>query len=280
VNLGVLRNREVGAMILGGVYVFVVLFFLWFPIMFALGNSFMVPEEMFSSQPHVIPHHPTLHSYFRAVQVAPLFTFLRNSAFVSLGITLGELLVSSMAAYAFVFLHFPGRNLLFFFTLATMMVPWEVTLIPNYLTMVRIGWLDTYAGLIVPFLANAFGIFLLRQAFLQIPRELIEAAKIDGASHCWIYLRLVLPLAQPALATLGVYVFLTAWNLYLWPLILTNDESMRTVQIGIGMLQFQEFSEWNVVLAGIVIVLLPSLFALVVGLRYLISGLTTGALKG
>ncbi|MBE3596972.1 MAG: carbohydrate ABC transporter permease [Hydrogenibacillus sp.] len=240
----------------------------------------MSAEEMLSGRPHLIPERPTLANYAKALEAAPLVRFVENSAIVSVAVTVGQLITASLAAYAFAFLRFPGRNLLFFVYLSTMMIPWEVAIIPNYLTVVRLEWLDTYQGLIVPFLANAFGVFLLRQAFLQIPKDVLDAAKIDGASHFWTYARIALPTARPAIATLGVYTFLVTWNMYLWPLIITSDEKMRTVQIGVGMLQFQEFSEWNVVLAGIVIVLLPSLAVLIFGLRSLIGGLTAGALKG
>lgn len=254
--------------------------FVLFPIVFTVATSLMSPEEMLSGHPHLLPEQPTLANYARALAGAPLLRFIENSFLVSAAVTAGQLVSASLAAYAFVFLRFPGRTAFFFVVLATMMIPWEVTLIPNYLTMVRLDWLDTYQGLIVPFLAGAFGIFLLRQAFLQIPMEVVEAAKIDGASHFWTFARVVVPMARPGLLTLGAYTFLTTWNMYLWPLILTNDEAMRTVQIGVGMLMFQEFTEWNTVLAGIVIVLLPSVIALALGLRFLIGGLGAGALKG
>ena len=137
-----------------------------------------------------------------------------------------------------------------------------------------------FSRLIVPFLASAFGVFLLRQLFMQLPAELFEAARIDGCGHARIFLQLVLPLACPALATLGVYAFLNTWNSYLWPLLVTNGKEMRTVQIGITMLQWEESMSWNLVLAGVSLVLLPSLLLLVFGLRQLVRGITAGAVKG
>lgn len=153
-------------------------------------------------------------------------------------------------------------------------------MIPNYLTIKNWNLLDSYTGLIIPFLASAFGTFLLRQSFLQLPRELFEAARIDGCGHIRIFLSLVLPLSTPAIATLGVYSFLNHWNMYLWPLLITNKEEMRTVQIGISMLQFAEMTSWNLVLAGVVTVLIPSLLLLILGLKPLVRGITAGALKG
>ena len=135
-------------------------------------------------------------------------------------------------------------------------------MIPNYLTVKSLNWLDTYQGLIIPFLATAFGTFLLRQTFLQPPKELFEAARVDGCGHVRIFLSMVLPLSIPGIATLGVYSFLNHWNMYLWPLLTTNRVEMRTVQIGIGMLQFEEMNSWNLILSGVLLLLLPSLLLL------------------
>ena len=153
-------------------------------------------------------------------------------------------------------------------------------MIPNYLTVKSLNWLDTYQGLIIPFLATAFGTFLLRQTFLQLPKELFEAARVDGCGHVRIFLSMVLPLSIPGIATLGVYSFLNHWNMYLWPLLTTNRVEMRTVQIGIGMLQFEEMNSWNLILSGVLLLLLPSLLLLALGLKPLVRGITAGALKG
>ncbi|MDT9724078.1 carbohydrate ABC transporter permease [Xylanibacillus composti] len=240
----------------------------------------MTAGELDVYPPRWLPSSIQLDNYREVAALVPIRKFIQNSFIVSLGIMIGQCLISSMAAYAFVFIRFPGRATLFALVLATMMVPWEVTIIPNFLTVRALGWLDSYAGLIVPLLANAFGIFLLRQAFLQLPSELFEAAKIDGCGHIRMFLTLALPLSRPVLATLCVYVFLNAWNQYLWPLLITNDPGMRTVQIGITMLQWEEAQSWNLVLSGVVLVLLPSLLLLVFGLKQLVQGITAGAIKG
>ncbi|MCM3268387.1 carbohydrate ABC transporter permease [Paenibacillus elgii] len=251
-----------------------------YPILYTVAASFMTNAESASYPPKLLPGSLHWENYIQVLKQIPVGQFIANSFLVSGTIMLGQLVTASLAAYAFAYMRFPGKSFLFALFLSTMMIPWEVTIIPNYLTVKSWGWLDSYQGLIVPFLATAFGTFLLRQFFLQLPRELFEAAKIDGCGHLRSFIRLVLPLAKPALATLGVYSFLSNWNMYLWPLLVTNGQSMRTVQIGISMLQFEELTYWNVVLAGVVTVLLPSLVLLLLGLKQLVRGMTAGAIKG
>ncbi|HEY2492494.1 MAG TPA: carbohydrate ABC transporter permease [Paenibacillus sp.] len=253
---------------------------LLFPLLYTLSSSFMTSNESAAYPPRLFPEALRFENYSQVLNTIPIMRFIQNSFVVSSFIMLGQLLTASTAAYAFAFLRFPGKTILFSIFLSTMMIPWEVTMIPNYLTIKNWNLLDSYTGLILPFLASAFGTFLLRQSFLQLPRELFEAAKIDGCGHIRIFTSLVLPLSTPMLATLGVYSFLNHWNMYLWPLLITNKEEMRTVQIGISMLQFEEMTAWNLVFAGIIMVLLPSLLLLVLGLKPLVRGITAGALKG
>ncbi|NEW04580.1 carbohydrate ABC transporter permease [Paenibacillus sp. SYP-B3998] len=251
-----------------------------YPIFYTFTATFMTPAEASSYPPRFWPSSFYIGSILDVIKLVPIGTFMTNSLIVSITIMLGQLLTASMAAYAFANISFKGKAFIFAIFMATMMIPWEVTIIPNYLTVKKWDWLDSMQGLTIPFLASAFGTFLLRQFFLQLPRELFEAAKLDGCGHIRCFLRLVLPLSRPALATLAVYSFLSSWNMYLWPLLITNSEKMRTVQIGIAMLQFEELTVWNLVLAGVTIVLLPSLLLLVLGLKQLVRGLTAGAVKG
>ncbi len=251
-----------------------------FPLLYTLSSSFMTNGESATYPPRMLPSHLNWDNYLNVIQTIPVMRFIGNSFIVSSLIMLGQIITASTAAYAFAFLRFPGKTFLFALFLATMMIPWEVIMIPNYLTIKNWNLLDSYTGLIIPFVASAFGTFLLRQSFLQLPGELFEAARIDGCGHIRIFLSLVLPLSTPAIATLGVYSFLNHWNMYLWPLLITNKEEMRTVQIGISMLQFEEMTSWNLVLAGVVTVLIPSLLLLVLGLKPLVRGITAGALKG
>lgn len=251
-----------------------------FPLLFAASTSLKSGAELGRYPPSLWPQAPSLDNYADALTKAPLGRFLLNSAVQSSVVTLGQLLTSSLAAFAFAFIDFPARRTLFFAFLATMMVPLEVTLIPNYLTIRGLGWLDTYPALVTPFLATAFGTFLLRQFFLTIPRELADAARIDGCSRRRFLWTIVLPLARPSLATLAIYAFLSTWNQYLWPLLVINSTAMRTVQIGLSLLQSQEAVSWGLVMAGVVIMVLPTAFVFLLGYRHVVRGLTAGAVKG
>lgn len=248
------------------------------PAIIAFSMSFMSNQEIMTGT--LIPSSFTLDNYVQVFDRFPLFQFLLNSLIVSLAIMVGQLTLSSLAAYAFVFLEFKGRDILFFVFIATMMVPFEASIIPNFQTVRDMGWINTYTGLTLPFFAMAFGTFLLRQSFKQIPKELKEASEIAGIGDFKFYLTVVLPMARTSLVTLGVYGFLTSWNMYLWPLLATTDETTRTVQIGLRQLQSQEqLNEWGVIMAGAIIVVLPTLILLFLGQNKLQKGLAEGALK-
>jgi sn-glycerol 3-phosphate transport system permease protein len=251
-----------------------------FPLWSAFTISMLSDAEVATYPPLLAPTTLHLTNFARALEQAPLLRYLFNSVVQSSLVMVGQLVTASLAAYAFAFIDFKGRNIMFLVFLSTLMIPWEATIIPNYLTVRSLGWTDTYAGLTVPFLATAFGTFLLRQFFLTIPRELQDAATIDGCSSLRFLITIVLPLARPALGTLAVYSFLQTYNQYLWPLLITNDQQMRTVQIGITLLQDEERFMFNTVMAGVVLVLLPTFLLFIVGNRQLIRGLTAGAVKG
>ena len=251
-----------------------------FPLWSALTISLLSDTEVASYPPHLAPTSVQLTNFARALEQAPLLRYLFNSIVQSSLVMVGQLVTASLAAYAFAFIDFKGRNVMFLVFLSTLMIPWEATIIPNYLLVRSLGWTDTFMGLTVPFLATAFGTFLLRQFFLTIPRELQDAATIDGCGSLRFLMTIVLPLARPALGTLAVYSFLQTYNQYLWPLLITNDQQMRTVQIGITLLQDEERFMFNIVMAGVVLVLLPTFALFIVGNRQLIRGLTAGAVKG
>jgi ABC-type glycerol-3-phosphate transport system permease component len=251
-----------------------------FPLLLALSYSFMSESDIATFPPPVLPPAPSLANYARVLATIPIGRYLVNSFVVSTAVVVGQLITASLAAYAFSFLVFRGRTLLFFIFLSTLMIPWEATIIPNYMTIRTLGWLDTYQGLAVPFMATAFGTFLLRQAFLQIPRELWDSARIDGASSFRFLRSMVVPLSRPALGTVAIYAFLSTYNQYFWPLLITNDPAMRTTQVGITQLRFEETLRWGLVMAGVVMVALPTVALLVLGQRQLIRGLTAGAVKG
>ncbi|MDG4657670.1 carbohydrate ABC transporter permease [Ectobacillus antri] len=250
------------------------------PLLYALSLSFMRPEEIFSNPRVWIPGTGYLDNYKQALNGAPLFTFIRNSFIVSAVVTVGQICVCSLAAFAFSYFPMKGKKLLFILVLATMMIPGESTIIANYMTISSWNWMDTFTGLTVPFLTSAMGIFLMRQSFLTIPKELYEAAKMDGCGNFRFFTNILLPLSRPAVASLGVYTFLSTWNQYMWPLLITNRDEMRTVQIGIGMLQNAESQSYGVIMAGIVLVLIPSIFIFIIFQKQLVSGITTGSVKG
>ena len=251
-----------------------------FPLLLALSYSFMSEFDIATFPPPVIPAHPSLDNYEKVLATIPIGRYLLNSFIVSTAVVIGQLITASLAAYAFSFLIFRGRQVLFFLFLATLMIPWEATIIPNYMTIRSLGWLDTYQGLAVPFMATAFGTFLLRQAFMQIPRELWDAARIDGSTTFRFLREVVIPLARPALGTVAIYGFLSTYNQYFWPLLITNETLMRTTQVGIAQLRFEESLRWGLVMAGVIMVAVPTLALLVLGQRQLIRGLTAGAVKG
>jgi sn-glycerol 3-phosphate transport system permease protein len=250
-----------------------------FPLLYALSTSLLTTAEVATYPPRLIPAHLEFSNYAQVLRQVPIPRFILNSVVVSTGIMAAQLVTATLAAFAFAFLDFRGRDLLFFAFLATMMIPFEATVIPNYLTVKQLGWLNSFPGLTVPFLATGFGTFLLRQSFKAIPLDVQDAATIDGCSRLRFLWSIVVPLSRPALGTLGVYGFLQAWNIYLWPLLIVNSPHMQTVQIGIGSLQNAEQQEFNIVMAGTVLVLLPTILLLVLGQRQLIRGLTAGAVK-
>ncbi|MCM3339647.1 carbohydrate ABC transporter permease [Paenibacillus sp. MER TA 81-3] len=252
---------------------------MFFPIVYAVLASLMTPEEIMTGK--LFPASFMFDNFTLALKSVPLMKFMLNSLIISLTVMLGQIIVCCLAAYAIVFIPFKGRNFIFFLLISTMMIPWEATMIPNYLTIVGLNWVNTYQGLSLPFFALAFGVFLLRQHFLTLPHELHESAQLEGCGRLRYLVSFVIPLSMPMLSALGVYGFLTTWNMYLWPLLTTTNNNVRTIQIGLKMMQAQETNtNWPVVMAGVVIVLVPTLLFLFLSLKQLRRGLMSGALKG
>ena len=253
-------------------------FVVFIPVLYAFLISFMTGPEILQGE--FFPRQYNLENYIKVFDRLPLLKYLINSFVVSTGVMLGQLVVCSLAAYAFVFIPFRGSNFVFYIFISTMMIPWEATMIPNFFTIQKLGWLNTYQGLTIPFFALAFGTFLLRQHFKTIPKELHEASEIAGLSKFAFFRRVILPVSKTSLVTLGAYGFLTTWNMYLWPLLVTTNKSVRTVQIGLKQLQTQEIAtDWGVVMAGVIVVIIPTLLLLFIGQKQLQKGLTQGALK-
>lgn len=251
-----------------------------FPLLYALVVSFMSASEAAAYPPHFWPSTFNLENYKTVLSRLPIPRFLLNSLIVSLIVVVGQLITASLAAYAFALREFRGRNALFLLFLATLMIPFEVTIIPNFQTVQGWGWTDTFMGLAAPYVASAFGTFLLRQFFLTIPKELHDAAVVDGCGSFRFLWQIVLPLSRPALGTVAVYGFLQTWNQYLWPLLVTNQPQMRTIQIGLRFLQNEESAAPTLIMAGVVLAVIPTVLMLFLGQRQLVRGLTAGAVKG
>jgi sn-glycerol 3-phosphate transport system permease protein len=268
--------RLVGRYLLLSVLAVIVIF----PIYITVVNSLLHAPQIASRPPKFFPSSPVWSTYDKAWSSGHFGHYLLNSAVVTTIIVVGQLLTAILAGYAFAFLQFPFRRTLFVVFLATLMIPFEVTVVQNLTTVVDLGLYDTYAGLALPFLATGFGAFLLRQAFLGIPRDLEDAAALDGYGHWRFLWRVAVPLARPAIGALGVFAFLTAWNQYLWPLLVTKDDRLRTVQIGLRQLRSASIEQVNVTFAGVVIAVIPLAILLIVFQKQLIRGLTAGAIKG
>jgi sn-glycerol 3-phosphate transport system permease protein len=251
-----------------------------FPIYVTIVNSLLPLNQLVHQPPPLFPTDPQWHDYSAAWNGGQMSKYMATSAIMTAIIVVGQLVTSVLAAYAFAFLSFPFKRTLFVLCLATLMIPLEVTFITNLDTVTSLHWFNSYAGLSIPFLATGFGIFLLRQAFLQIPRDLQEAAQLDGYGHMKFMTRVAVPLARPSLAALAVFSFLAAWNQYLWPLVATGGTSpLDTVQIGLKQLLGTQVSTIPVALAGTVIAFVPLVILLLVFQKQLVRSLTAGAVK-
>jgi sn-glycerol 3-phosphate transport system permease protein len=270
------RLRTVGAYISLTAGAVVVLF----PIYITIVNSLLAPDQLVQQPPPLVPTNPQWHNYSAAWNGGQMSKYMATSAIMTATIVVGQLVTSILAAYAFAFLHFPLKRTLFVLCLATLMIPLEVTFITNLSTITSLHWFNSYEGLSIPFLATGFGIFLLRQAFLQIPRDLQEAAQLDGYGHLRFMTRVAVPLARPSLAALAVFSFLGAWNQYLWPLVSTGGTTpLDTVQIGLKQLLGTQVSSLPVSLAGAVIAFVPLAILLIIFQKQLVRSLTAGAVK-
>lgn len=254
--------------------------FMLFPLLYAVSIAFMPSSELFNMDLNLLPKQPTLENFASALSKMPLGRFILNSFIVSLAITGGQIISCSLAAFAFSFLDFKGKDGLFMLIMATMMIPGEATIISNYLTVSSWQWLESYKVLIVPYLTSAMGIFLFRQFYQSFPISLYEAARMDGCSNLRFIVTILLPLSKPAIGAMAVYTFINAWNMFMWPLLVTSSENMRTVQIGISMLDSVDSKSLTMMIAGVVLIILPSISIFILGQKQLIKGMFNGAVKG
>lgn len=253
------------------------------PFIWMVVTSLKTDAQVFKIPFEWIPD-PWVWTNYRDMLIQPSFHFWRyvvNSSIVALFVTLGSLLFNSMAGYAFAKYRFPGRELIFFTLLITIMIPIHITLIPVFVMMSRLGWVNTYEGLIVRNLAGAFGIFLMRQFFLTIPDDFLDAARMDAAGELHIFWRIALPLSKPALATLGVFTFLGSWNDFLWPLIIIGKDEMRTLPLAIAALSGGYYIlSWPILMAGATFATIPVIVVFFLLQRYFVEGITLTGLKG
>jgi multiple sugar transport system permease protein len=248
-----------------------------FPLVWMVMGSVKTPEEV--NSPSLIPSTVTFENYVYVFSQVPFARYLFNSFFISASVTVLALWFHSMAAYALARLDFPGRERIFLAIFATMLVSAPVTIIPTFIIVRTLGMVDNYAGLIVPAIFNAFGIFLLRQFYISLPDELEEAALVDGASYWSIYWRIVLPLSRPILSALAVFFFLANWNSFVWPMTVTSDPQLRVVQLGIQSFQQQYAADWNYILAASTVAALPTLAIFFVFQKQIVASIKTSGLK-
>ena len=259
---------------------FVMAFVILLPLLYALSIAFMPSGELFTMELNLLPKNPTLSNFRDALVNVPLLRFILNSFIMAGCITIGQIITCSLSAFAFSFLEFKGKGILFAIVMATMMVPGEATIISNYLTVGNLGMLDTYGVLIVPYLTSAMGIFLFRQFYMTFPISLYESAKLDGCTNLKFIVKILMPLTKSAIGAMAVYTFINAWNMYMWPLLVTGSDKMRTVQIGISMLDSVDSQSITLMIAGVVMVIIPSISIFILGQKQLIRGMFSGAVKG
>lgn len=272
------RRRARTALRLGANVVFAIIVLL--PLLYAISIALMPSNELFTTELNLVPKHPTLRNFSEALTTVPLLRFIVNSFLVAGTITFGQIVSCSLAAFAFSFLEFPGQGILFALVMATMMVPGEATIISNYLTVAGWGMLDSYPVLIIPYLTSAMGIFLFRQFYMSFPKSLYESAKLDGCSNLCFIVKILIPLTKSAIGAMAVYTFINAWNMYMWPLLVTGSNRMRTVQIGISMLDSVDSQSITLMIAGVVMIIIPSISIFIIGQKQLIRGMFSGAVKG
>lgn len=251
------------------------------PFLWMVMLSLMSNEQIFSYPPSLIPKPLIFDNYINVFNSIALKRYFFNSFFVSTLTTIGQVLISAFAGYAFARLEFKFKEPLFIMLLVTMMVPPQVNIIPLFFVMRELNWIDTYQGLIVPGLFGGFGVFMMRQWFKSLPKELEDSAKIDGCNIFVTFTKIALPLAMPAVITLSIFTFITSWNSFMWPLIITNSDAMRTLPVGLANFKgsFREITMWGELTAYCVICIIPVIALFLIGRKYFINDILNGSLK-
>lgn len=250
------------------------------PIIYALFISVMPADQILSKTPKIIPRSVIWDNYKKAIEATQLERYMLNSLILAGGSSAIRILTASMAAFAFSFFEFKGKSFLFALTMGTIMIPGDVVLVTNYQTVAKLGLVNTYLGMMVVFMVSALNIFIMRQNFLSFSKEVKEASEVDGCSNLRFFATILLPLNKPVLTTVFISAFIGTWNTYLWPMLVTNDDTMRTVQVGITMLNFPDGTVYGPIMAASILVLLPVVVMFIMFRRQIVGGLMGGAVKG
>lgn len=248
------------------------------PLYWLVTAALKPADEIYSFPPNWIPSAIELENFANVFTTVPFGQFFINSTIVTLAGAAITVVNASLSAYAFTFLRFPLRDAIFYVMLGALMIPGDIALIPNYITVSNLGWLNTYQGIVIPTSASVFGTFLMRQHMRTIPREIIDAAHTDGAGHLRMLMQIVLPMSKPILIATGITALVNEWNQFIWPLIVTNTDNMRTLPVGLLFLNSETgYQSWGTLMAGTLLVALPMLIAFIVAQRHIIEGLTASA---
>ena len=250
------------------------------PIIYALFISVMPADQILSNPPKIIPRTVILDNYKKAIESTRLGRYMWNSLVIAGISSVVRLITASMAAFAFSFFEFKGKGFLFTLTMGTVMIPGDVVLVTNYQTVAKLGLVNTYLGMMIIFMVSALNIFVMRQNFLSFSKEIKEASEVDGCSNLRFFATILLPLNRPVLTTVFISAFIGTWNTYLWPMLVTNDDAMRTVQVGVTMLNFPDGTVYGPIMAASILVLLPVMVMFIIFRRQIVGGLMGGAIKG
>lgn len=237
-------------------------------------------ENIFQYPPKLLPEDPTLSNFTKVMDVFPFWKYLFNSVVVAVLTVVLNVLFCSLAAYPLARMNFRGKNIIFVLIITTMMIPFQLLMIPVYMISLELGLQNTYLGMVLPHVTTAFGVFLMRQAYMTVPTSLDESARMDGANSFQIWFRVLLPLVKPSMVTLTIFTFVSAWGDFLWPLIIVNDQNMFTLPLGLNMLSGTFTSDWRLIAAGAIISMIPIITIFLLLQRFFISGAMKGAIKG
>ena len=254
--------------------------FCLFPLYWLLVAAFSPPSIVMATPPRLFPNPISLVNFIRLSWLSSIFRWLANSVLVTVTVTCSNIILGTTAGYVLAKKRFPGANVLFWIIILTMMIPSQAIVVPMYLLMNKFGWLDNHLALIVPDLVIAFSVFLMKQYLSNFPTGIIEAAKLDGASELRILLQVVMPMAKPGMAVLGIYTFVAYWNAFFWPLLVLSSKEKLTIQVGLSTLRFQERIDYGLWNAGAVFAMVPVFVVFFAFQRYFLRGITIGAIKG